>query len=87
MARPWYLYIIECVDGSLYTGITVDVDKRFATHAAGRGGHYTRSHPPRRVRAVAEFPDRSSATKAEYRIKQLDTSGKREFCRQHPPRT
>ena len=83
----WYLYMIECVGGSLYTGITVDVDKRFATHAAGKGGHYTRSHPPLRVMAVAEFPDRRSASSAEYRIKRLRIAGKREFCRQNPPRT
>ena len=83
----WYLYIIECVDGSLYTGITVDVDKRFATHTLGKGGRYTRSHPPLRVLAVVEFPDRGSASSAEYRIKRLGIASKREFCRQNPPRS
>lgn len=84
MAGAWTLYLIECLDGSLYTGITTDLPRRFAMHAAGKGGRYTRSHPPRRIAARLDFPDRSSASVAEYRVKQLDTAGKRDFCRQHP---
>lgn len=75
--KPWYVYLIECEDGSLYTGVAVDVDKRFALHAAGKGARYTRSHPPRRVLARFEHPDRSSALKAEYAIKQLSAAEKR----------
>ena len=83
--KPWYLYLIECNDGSLYTGITVDVAKRFAVHAAGKGGRYTRSHPPKRLAAVIGFADRSEATKAELQVKKLSTEAKRELCRRHPP--
>jgi putative endonuclease len=73
----WFVYLIECEDGSVYTGIAVDVDKRYAEHAAGKGARYTRSHPPRRLLARFEHPDRSSALKAEYAIKQLAPEAKR----------
>ena len=73
----WFVYLIECQDGSLYTGVTVDVHRRYAEHAAGKGARYTRSHPPRRLLASFPHPDRSSALKAEYAIKQLPVAGKR----------
>ncbi len=85
MPGPWTLYLIECLDGSLYCGITNDLERRFAMHSAGKGGRYTRSHPPRRIAAARQFPDRSSASVAEYRLKQLDTAGKRAFCLANPP--
>ena len=73
----WFVYLVECQDGSIYTGVAVDVDKRYAEHAAGKGARYTRSHPPRRLLARFEHPDRSSALKAEYAIKQLPADVKR----------
>ena len=73
----WFVYVLECQDGSLYTGVAVDVDKRYAQHAAGKGARYTRSHPPRKLLARFEHPDRSSALKAEYAIKQLSAAAKR----------
>ena len=75
--KPWYVYLIECEDGSLYTGVAVDVERRYAQHQAGKGARYTRSHPPRRLLARFEHPDRSSALKAEYAIKQLTAAEKR----------
>lgn len=42
----WYVYMLRCEDGSLYTGIASDVEKRFAMHKSGHGAKYTRSHPP-----------------------------------------
>lgn len=77
---PWYVYVIECRDGSLYTGIAVDVARRYAEHAAGKGARYTRSHPPARLLARFAHPDRSSALRAEYAIKQLPASAKRALC-------
>lgn len=77
---PWYVYVIECRDGSLYTGIAVDVARRYAEHAAGKGARYTRSHPPARLLARFAHPDRSSALRAEYAIKQLSPSAKRAIC-------
>ncbi len=77
--KRWFLYLIECQDGSIYTGITVDVAARYAAHEQGKGARYTRSHPPRALLAVVECPDRSAASKAEYAIKQLSATEKREF--------
>lgn len=76
----WFVYLIECTNGSIYTGITVDVEARYAAHASGKGARYTRSHPPQRLLAAVEYPDRSSASKAEYRIKQWSAEEKRRFC-------
>ena len=76
----WYVYLIECRDGSLYTGITTDVARRFAQHLAGTGARYTRSHPPLRLLGQCAYPGRSEATIAEYRIKQLTARGKRALC-------
>ncbi len=80
MLAPWFVYLIECVDGSIYTGIAVDVTARFAAHVSGKGARYTRAHPPARLLASAVFPDRSSASKAEYRIKQLRPAEKRRYA-------
>lgn len=76
----WFVYLIECRDESLYTGIATDVDRRYAMHVAGRGARYTRSHPPRRLLARFGFPDRSTASRAEYAIKQLTAAQKRALC-------
>ncbi len=76
----WFVYLIECADGSLYTGITVDVAARFQAHRQGKGARYTRSHPPLRVLATEAHPDRSAASRAEYRIKQLSAEAKRAYA-------
>lgn len=81
----WFVYLLECRDGSLYTGITVDVARRFSQHVAGKGARYTRSHPPKRVLAVIEHPDRASASRAEHGIKKLSPERKRALGTQHPP--
>jgi len=80
MAPPmssWYVYLIECVGGSVYTGIAVDVDRRYAQHVAGKGARYTRSHPPSKLLARFDYPDRGAALRAEYAIKQLPPARKR----------
>ena len=76
----WFLYMIECEDGSLYTGVAIDAQARYAAHVAGKGARYTRSHPPRRLLVTVAFPDRSSALKAEYRVKQMPALEKRKFA-------
>ncbi len=81
----WFLYLIECEGGSIYTGITVDVAARYAAHASGKGARYTRSYPPRRLLASVEYPDRSAAAKAEYAMKCLTPREKREFALLHAP--
>jgi len=81
----WFVYMIECVDGSIYTGIAVDVAARFAAHARGKGARYTRSHPPARLLAAFEVQNRSAALIAEYRIRQLSAAQKRALCRSGDP--
>lgn len=76
----WYVYLIECRDGSLYTGIAVDVVLRYAKHVAGKGARYTRSHPPLQLLGQCAYPDRAEASRAEYRIKQLSAAQKRQLC-------
>jgi putative endonuclease len=78
--KSWFLYLLECQDGSIYTGITVDVAARYAAHANGTGARYTRSHPPQRLLAVIEYPDRSAASKAEYAMKKLTAEEKRKVA-------
>ncbi|MBN3745347.1 GIY-YIG nuclease family protein [Burkholderia sp. Se-20373] len=76
----WFLYLIECADDSVYTGITTDVAARFDEHASGKGARYTRSRKPRAVLASFPLPDRSSASRAEYWVKQLTAVQKRELA-------
>ncbi|WP_334043491.1 GIY-YIG nuclease family protein [Burkholderia ambifaria] len=76
----WFLYLIECADDSVYTGITTDVAARFDEHASGKGARYTRSRKPRAVLAAFPLPDRSSASRAEYWVKRLTPAKKRELA-------
>lgn len=73
----WFLYLLECSDGSVYTGIATDVQARFDKHASGTGARYTRSRKPVQVLASFELADRSSASKAEYWVKRLSAVDKR----------
>ena len=75
-SRPYHVYILECNDGSLYTGIARDVHKRLHVHNKGRGAKYTRSRLPVKIRAFWEWPDKSSALREEIRIKKLLREGK-----------
>lgn len=74
---PWFLYMIECVDGSIYTGIAVDVASRYHAHASGKGAKYTKSHKPRELLLAVRYPNRSIASKAEYEFKKLSAKQKR----------
>jgi putative endonuclease len=80
IASPWFVYLLECRDGSLYTGITTDVARRYAQHLAGKGARYTRSRPPVRLLGQFPHPDRASASRAEHAIKQLKPEQKRALC-------
>ncbi len=77
----YFLYILECDDGSLYTGITNDLARRFEQHKSGRGGRFTRSRAVVRVAYTEEHPDRSSALKREAEIKRLPRRNKLEMIR------
>ena len=65
----YYVYIIECKDGTLYTGITTDVKRRFKEHSLGRGGSYTKSRKAKKLIYTEESKNRSSALKREAEIK------------------
>lgn len=69
--RTWWLYLIECRGGGLYTGIALDVEKRYQQHVTGKGARYTRMNPPVRVLARRAYPDHRSAAQAELAIKRL----------------
>ena len=74
--QKWWVYIVECADGSLYTGIARDLDSRLAKHNVGTGARYTRSRLP--VKLVYSEPafDRSSASRREAEIKGFKRSKK-----------
>ncbi|AFQ47461.1 GIY-YIG nuclease family protein [Burkholderia cepacia] len=76
----WFLYLIECADDSVYTGITNDVAARFEQHASGKGARYTRSRKPRALLASFPLPDRSIASRVEYWVKRLNAAQKRELA-------
>lgn len=71
-----YIYILECGDGSLYTGYTTDVEARVSAHQAGTGAKYTKSHAPVRLIAQARFYSKERAMSAEAHFKQLDRAQK-----------
>ncbi len=75
----YYTYILRCSDGSLYTGITTDLVRRFAEHSSGDpklGAKYTASHPPLAYECAFRSPDRSSASRLEACIKRLTRAQK-----------
>ena len=67
----WYIYLLRCRDGSYYTGITTDVEKRIEIHRSGKGSKYVARRGVDRVIGVLEAKDRSDASKREYEIKKL----------------
>ncbi len=72
----WYLYILKCADGTLYTGITNDIENRIAEHNAGTGAKYTRGRGPVELVYEEQFTNRSQATKAEIEMKKLSREDK-----------
>lgn len=74
--RNWQVYLILCSDDSLYTGITTNVERRFAEHASGRGARYFRGRRPLRVVFLEASHTRSSASSRECAIKKLSRSEK-----------
>ena len=72
----WYVYMLRCGDGSLYTGSTTDVERRLREHQGGTGARYTRSRPPVTLAYAEEAPDRSAAQRREAAIKKLTRAQK-----------
>ena len=73
---PFYCYIVQCNDGSFYTGWTTDPARREKQHNAGTGARYTRMHRPVKMVYIEEQPDRASAMKREVAIKRLPRAAK-----------
>jgi len=71
LGKEWYVYILLCGDGSYYTGITTDVQKRLETHKNGKGAKYTRGRGPLSLLYVETLANKSEALKREHVIKQL----------------
>ena len=76
MSAEAWVYLLRCADGSLYTGWTVDLDRRLARHAAGTASAYTRSRRPVALALARPMPDRSAARREEARIKALPRAAK-----------
>jgi predicted GIY-YIG superfamily endonuclease len=74
--RPWCVYILRCADGSLYTGITTDVQRRCRQHDNGTASRYTRSRRPTKLVWQEEQPNQSSALKREATIKAMTRRNK-----------
>ncbi len=78
---PWYLYLVRCGDGSLYTGISNDVARRLQAHRAGRGARYLRGRGPLTLARRVCVGSRSDALKAERRVKRLKKERKEKLVR------
>ena len=76
MEKVWTVYMLECGDGTLYTGITDDFLRRFKAHAEGRGAKYTRGRGPLKLRYLETAADKSAALKLECTLKRLRKSQK-----------
>lgn len=72
----WYVYLLQCVDGTLYCGVTTSILRRLKQHNRGRGARYTRGRAPITLLGHAPFLGRAEAQRVEYRIKQQPTSRK-----------
>ena len=81
----WIVYILECSDNSLYTGVTNDMERRMEKHRRGRGAKYTKHRRPLRVRYTEYQDNKSAALKREAAIKSLDRSEKLALIATQPP--
>lgn len=71
MNKNCYVYIVECKDGSYYTGWTTQLEKRIKTHNSGKGAKYTRAKRPVKLIYYEEYSNKIEAMKREYEIKQF----------------
>lgn len=76
MPRAWQVYVLRCGDGTLYTGIARDADKRLAQHRAGKGARYTRGRGPLSMAYLEEVATHGEALRREAAIRRLGRAGK-----------
>ena len=79
----YYTYMIRCIDNSIYTGITNNIEERFNKHISGKGAKYTKSHKPEKLEIVWRSKEKSLACKLEYQLKHLTKQQKEDIiqCR------
>jgi putative endonuclease len=77
--RTWYVYLLECADGTLYTGISLDTDRRVRCHNAGRGARYTRARLPVRLIGSKAVQNHAEALRQEKNLKTRTPQRKRSF--------
>jgi len=82
MEKSWFVYILECQDGSFYTGVTNDIDKRMKTHKSGKGSKYVRRKKFKRLLQMKQCKNRSDAQRAECHIKTLQKWDKLDWFRE-----
>jgi len=74
--HKYYVYVVRCADGTLYTGYTTNIERRIATHNAGKGGSYTRTHRPVTLVIAWSFATKGDALRAEHAFKGLSRTQK-----------
>lgn len=84
----WYVYLLECATGRIYTGVSPRPAVRLTTHRKGRGALFTRINEPQRLLAAKPFPGKRQALQVEAQIKRMPAAGKRQLAQiwleQHP---
>ena len=84
MEKQWVVYMVECKDGSLYTGITDNLPKRLQAHRTGKGAKYTKGRAPLILRYLEDCEDHSQALRREIEIKKLTRQEKIALCQTQP---
>jgi putative endonuclease len=77
----WFVYILRCGDGTYYTGITNNVEKRLEAHRSGKGAKYTRGRLPLTLEVYRTVESKSEALKLEYKVKKIPKNKKIEYLR------
>lgn len=81
--RPWWVYVLLCRDGRTYTGMALDVERRYQEHLAGRGSFFTRINKPVCIVAAREFGSRAEAAAEERALKKAGRFWIKQWCRNH----
>jgi putative endonuclease len=83
--KKYWVYMLECAGGYVYTGIAIDPEARFREHLAGKGSRFTRMRKPLRILGMRRYPDRGAALRAEHALKKLKPAAKRTWAASHNP--
>lgn len=75
--KPWFVYLLSCRGGRIYTGVTPDLLARMRKHRAGSGAKFTRGHPPEALLAARLFASKAAAQSMEFEVKQMSAAAKR----------